>query len=130
LGFNVPVLHGLAQLCLPAFSFVEKTNSGIQTVWGRPTQQLTEWSQRSGGNDVGCSGRSSFDAAGDDLRLLFQTHAATGLTEESTFPGVGFDQRHTEVGSHRGNHQTGKPTTTAKVGQCFGLSWYQGHQLG
>src|SRR6187455_1032763 len=48
LGGNVPVLHGLGQFGLPAFPFVEKANSFVGSMRGRPGQELPQRRERAG----------------------------------------------------------------------------------
>src|SRR5580700_10322221 len=74
---DVPVLHGLGHLSLPALTLVEKANSGIGSVPISPGEQLAERRQGPGSDHIGGRRGHGFDAADHDFWLLFQGHAAT-----------------------------------------------------
>src|SRR5476651_2314923 len=116
---NVPVLHGLGHLSLPALTLVEKANSGIGSVPIGPTEQLAERRQGPGGDHIGWGRGHGFNAADYDFWLLFQRHAAGGLAQEGRFPGVRLDQRDVEVRAQRRHDQPGKTSATAQIRQGF-----------
>src|SRR5215831_12972894 len=101
---NVPVLHGLPQFVTPAFPFVEKANSGIQTVPIGPSQQLGEWRKRAGRDHVGLSRGRHLDSGRDDADIL-EAHFARCFDEEGRLSGVCLDQSDIDVWSQRGHDQ-------------------------
>src|ERR1700722_6462175 len=117
---NVPVLHGLGHLSLPAFPLVEKANSGIGSVPIGPGEQLTERRQRAGGDHVGGRRGYRLNAADHDFGWLFQLHVTGGLTQKGCFPSVRFDQGDLKVRAQGCHDQAGKAGAAAKICQRFG----------
>src|SRR3954462_5057838 len=87
LGLNLPILHGLGKLALPAFPFVEKANSGIGLVRRGPRKELSQRGERPRGDHLGQRRRRGLDARDHHFRLVFQAHPAAGFAQERAFAG-------------------------------------------
>src|SRR5258707_3527322 len=105
---NVPVLHGLGYLNLPAFPLVEKANSGIRSMPIGPGEQLAKRRKRPCGNHVSRHRRHRFDSANHDFGRLFHRHAASGFTQEGRFTAVRLDQCNLKVWAQGCHDQSGK----------------------
>src|SRR3954465_8716108 len=79
LGLNLPILHGLGKLALPAFPFVEKANSGIGLVRRRPRKELSQGGQSPGSHHIGLRRPRSLDPGYNHFRLVFQAHPSAGF---------------------------------------------------
>src|SRR5436190_14279219 len=130
LGLNLPILHGLGELALPAFPFVEKANSGIGPMRRRPRKKLSQGRDGPRRHDIGLGGRRGLNPRHNDFWLVFQSHTAAGLAEESALSGIRFDQGDLEAWPQRRQDQPREAAAAAEVDQLLRGLRDQWEQLG
>src|SRR5258708_21995885 len=91
---NVPVLHGLGYLSLPAFPLVEKANSGIRSMPIGPGERLAKRRKRPCGDHVGGGGTHRFAAADHNFGPPFLPHASARLAHTRRRPAIRVDPGH------------------------------------